>query len=151
YTLGLTGSFKYKQLDLSFALNGVFRWDGPITSPGFSITRGAEQTSAMYGNRWTGPGTSNWVPRIVGGDPNSNSRFSTFWLRSRDYLRIQNLQVGYDLSTKIANQIGLHRFRVYVAAQNLVTISKWPGFDPELGTNTYPIPRSTFVGINIGL
>lgn len=150
YTFGFNGGIQYKKFDLAVSLNGVFRWDGPISSPGFAITRGAEQTSAMYDNRWVGAGTSNWVPRLVGGDPNSNSRFSSFWLRSRDYVRIQNVQLGYDLGSAIINNIGLRKFRIYAAAQNLATFTKWPGYDPELGTNIYPIPRSVFFGINIG-
>jgi TonB-dependent starch-binding outer membrane protein SusC len=150
-SLGINGGIAYKGFDLTFSMNGDFGRDRVIDAPGFAITRGAEQTNGMYNGRWTGAGTSNWVPRIVGGDPNGNSRFSTFWLRSQDYLRIQNVQLGYDFSKNVLTATGLRSLRVYAAVQNLATFTDYPGFDPEIWATDYPIPRSFFFGVNIGL
>jgi len=148
--LGLNASVKYKNFDLSMDLNGEFGRNMYIMTAGFNIVRMGEITSAMYNDRWTGPGTSNYVPRLVAGDPNNNTRMSTFWLRSQDYVRIQNAQLGYNFPTDLINKIKVQSLRVYVAGQNLLTFDSFPGYDPELGTNTYPIPRSIYFGINVG-
>lgn len=147
---GANGLVKYKNFDLSMSLNGEFGRSMYILTNGFNLVRMGEITSAMYYDRWTGPGTSNYVPRLVAGDPNNNSRMSTFWLRSQDYVRIQNVQLGYNFNSILINKIKLQNLRLYIAAQNLYTFTSFPGYDPELGTNTYPIPRSIYFGINIG-
>jgi hypothetical protein len=149
--VGLNGGIKYKNFDIALVLAGDFGRDQGIFAPGFAAARAAETTSAIWAGRWTGPGTSNTVPRIVGGDPNNNSRSSTFWIRSQDYLRIQNLQLGYDIAGKVLGQAGLSKLRVYVAAQNLATFTDYPGFDPELSATAYPLSRSFFFGVNLGL
>jgi len=148
--LGLNASVKYKSFDLSMNLNGEFGRNMYIMTAGFNIVRMGEITSAMYNDRWTGSGTSNYVPRLVAGDPNNNTRMSTFWLRSQDYVRMQNAQLGYNFPTDLINKIEVQSLRVYVAGQNLLTFDSFPGYDPELGTNTYPIPRSIYFGINVG-
>ncbi len=106
----------------------------------------------MFRQRWTGEGTSDYVPRVVAGDPNDNYRRSTFWLRSTDFLRLQNVQLGYNLSNILPSKVSgtLKTCRVYVAAQNLFCINTFPGFDPEQPVNGYPIPRSIYLGLNLG-
>lgn len=149
--VGFNGSIRYKNFDISVAVTGDFGRNQNIFVPGFAAARAAESTNAMWADRWTGPGTSNFVPRIVGGDPNNNARSSDFWVRSQDYLRIQNIQIGYDFSGKMISNARLSRLRLYVAGQNLATFTKWPGFDPELNATAYPLTRSVFFGINLGL
>ena len=149
--VGFNGGIKYKNFDLSVVVIGDFGRDQGIFAPGFAAARAAESTNQMWASRWTGPGTSNYVPRIVGGDPNNNSRSSTFWIRSQDYLRIQNLQIGYDFSGNILSTAGLSKLRLYVAAQNLATFTNYPGYDPELSATAYPLSRSIFFGVNLGL
>lgn len=146
-------SLEYKNFDLVASFYGQVGGRRSIDAPGFAITRGGEQTSAwMYQQRWTGPGTSNYVPRVIAGDPNDNYRRSDFWLRSTDYFRLQNLQIGYNfekiLSPKTAGVI--KKLRFYIASQNLFCINSFPGFDPEQNVNGYPIPRSFYAGINVG-
>jgi len=149
--VGINGSVRYKNFDLSVAVTGDFGRHQNIFVPGFAAARAAEATNAMWADRWTGAETSNYIPRIVGGDPNNNARSSDFWVRSQDYLRIQNIQIGYDFSGRLISNTGISRLRLYVAGQNLATFTKWPGFDPELNATAYPLTRSIFFGINVGL
>jgi hypothetical protein len=148
--IGLNASARYKNFDISLAFNGEFGKSMYILTGGFNLVRMGEITSAMYYDRWTGAGTSNYVPRLVAGDPNNNSRMSTFWLRPQDYVRLQNAQIGYNLPSNILGKIKMQSFRIYVAGQNLITWDSFPGYDPELGTGGYPIPRSIYFGANIG-
>ncbi|WP_153798146.1 SusC/RagA family TonB-linked outer membrane protein [Foetidibacter luteolus] len=146
-------SLGYKGFDLVTAFYGQLGALRSIDQVGFAITRGGEQTSAwMYRQRWTGPGTSNYVPRVVAGDPNDNYRRSTFWLRSSDFFRLQNLQIGYDFVGLLSGSTAkvIHKLRFYVAAQNLFCINSYPGWDPEQSINGgYPIPRSYYAGVNL--
>lgn len=146
-------ALSYKGFDLVTSFYGQTGALRSIDQVGFAITRGGEQTSAwMYRQRWTGPGTSNYVPRVVAGDPNDNYRRSTFWLRSSDFFRLQNLQIGYDFAGMLrgASAKAIHKLRFYVAAQNLFCINSYPGWDPEQSINGgYPMPRSYYAGVNL--
>lgn len=145
-------SLAYKNFDFVASFYGQIGGMNSIDAPGFAITRGGEQTSAwMFEQRWTGPNTSNYVPRVVAGDPNDNYRRSSFWLRSTDFLRLQNIQIGYDFGNllKASSFNFIKKMRVYIASQNLFCINSYPGFDPEQNVNGYPIPRSFYAGLNI--
>nr|WP_295921982.1 TonB-dependent receptor [uncultured Dyadobacter sp.] len=148
--IGFNAGARYKNFDLTLSLTGDFGRYQNIFASGFAAARAAESTNIMWADRWTGPGTSNYVPRIIGGDPNNNSRSSDFWVRSQDYVRLQNAQLGYDFSGKAIKKAGLSKLRLYIAAQNLLTFTKYPGFDPETTATAYPIPRSVYMGLNLG-
>ncbi|MDR1556026.1 MAG: TonB-dependent receptor [Tannerellaceae bacterium] len=144
----------YKNFDLVAAFYGQLGAYRSLDQVGFAITRGGEQTSEwMFKQRWTGPGTSNYVPRVVAGDPNDNYRRSDFWLRSTDFFRLQNLQIGYNFDKLLTGQSAnvIKKLRFYIAAQNLFCINSYPGWDPEQNINGgFPIPRSFYAGINVG-
>jgi len=102
---------------------------------------------------------------------NVNMRASDFYVMKGDFLRIQNLQIGYSFPRNLISQIKMENARVYVSIENLVTITGYKGGDPEIGgnlkTNTsvsddngilrtgfdagrYPFPRTFIVGLSIG-
>lgn len=96
-------------------------------------------------NRWTGPGTSNTFPRLSTNDPNGNfSNPSSFYLEDGDYFRIKVLQLGYTLPNSIMSRIHLQKMRVYVSGNNLLTITKYTGYDPEIGGSSYGIDRGFY-------
>lgn len=148
--IGFNSGMRYKNFDLSLSITGDFGRDQNIFARGFAAARAAESTNIMWADRWTGPGTSDFVPRIIGGDPNNNSRSSDFWIRSQNYIRVQNIQLGYNFSTEFIRRVGLEKMRIYIAGQNLFTFTDFPGFDPETAATAYPIPRSVFAGLNLG-
>ncbi|HEY0897392.1 MAG TPA: SusC/RagA family TonB-linked outer membrane protein, partial [Sphingobacteriaceae bacterium] len=111
-------------------------------------------------NRWTGEGTSNTFPRLSTNDANKNfSNPSDFYLEDGDYFRIKTLQIGYTLPSALTSKAGINRARIYVSSNNLVTFTKYTGFDPEIGTGgsygidrgIYPQSRSFLIGVNVGL
>lgn len=117
----------------------------------------ANLTSDALG-RWTGEGSSTTYPRLVMNDPNKNfSRSSNFYIEDGSYFRVRTLQVGYTLPLSIASKMGLKRLRAYVSGNNLLTLTKYSGFDPEIGGGSfgidrglYPQARSYMVGLNVG-
>ena len=154
HTFGANLSASFKGFDFAASLYGQVGAKVSIDAVSFALLRGGEQTSAwMYRQRWTGEGTSNYVPRVTASDPNDNYRRSSFWLRSSDFMRMQNIQIGYDFHRLLKGRPAerISKLRLYAAAQNLFCINSYPGFDPEQGINVYPIPRSIYLGLNLGL
>ncbi|MBS4061400.1 MAG: TonB-dependent receptor, partial [Bacteroidetes bacterium] len=108
-------------------------------------------------DRWQGVGTSNEYPRLVHADPNRNfSNPSTFHLSNGAYFRIKTIQLGYNLPRSYTQKIGLQQLRLYVGANNLLTLTEYKGYDPEIGGASfgidrgfYPQARSFMAGINV--
>jgi hypothetical protein len=98
------------------------------------------QTSVL--DRWTSEGTSNTYPRLTVRDPNKNiANPSDFHLERGNYFRIKTLQLGYALDKALISKIGLKTVRVYVSSNNLITFTKYTGYDPEIGGSSYGIDR----------
>lgn len=114
-------------------------------------------------DRWHGPGSSNTVPRVTEDSRNWTS-FSDLYIHNGDFLRINNVTLGYDL-TKLVNKKTLGQVRLYVSALNLLTFTRYTGMDPEIGYGIdngerdrfssgidlgyYPRPRTYMVGLNV--
>ena len=131
-TYGLTGDISFMGFDLSMF------WQG---SQGNDIYNGSVRYDFSYVNRpnsslerWTGPGTSNFEPRVNLNDPNQNARVSDRFVEDGSYIRLKNLQLGYTFPKLWMNKAKIKEFRVYVSAQNLLTFTKYNGLDPEIGT-----------------
>nr|WP_232731545.1 TonB-dependent receptor [Tenacibaculum sp. SZ-18] len=113
---------------------------------------------AFYLDRWTGPGTSNEVPRITTGATN-NKLFSSFYVEDASFLRVQNIQIGYSLPNSVLEKIGFSKVRLYSTVNNAFTFTNYKGFDPT-GTSGepigggidygfYPISRQYLFGLNL--
>jgi len=112
---------------------------------------------AYYLDRWTGAGTSNSVPRLTN-DATNNKLFSDFFVEDASFLRLQNIQIGYSFTQDVLDKVGLSKFRLYTSINNLVTLTKYTGFDPTINGGaigagidygTYPSPRQFLLGLNV--
>lgn len=156
FTYGLTLSAKYKGFDMMVLgqgiagnqiFNAIRRFDLPT----------ANYTTAIL-NRWVGEGTSNVTPRLTLQDDNKNySRVSSLFIEDGSYFRIKTLQIGYSLPVNFVKKAGLNKVRFYAMANNLLTLTKYTGYDPEIGGGSYgvdrgfyPQARTFFAGINVG-
>ncbi len=155
WTYGLTLNLQYKDFDLTVLGQGVA---GNQIFQGLrrlDIANSNYQTAAL--GRWTGEGTSTTYPRLIDGDPNGNfSKFSDFYLQDGDYFRIKLVQLGYTIPKEITTKARIQRARLYVTGENLVTFTKYTGYDPEIGGNTlsidrgqYPQARTIMFGVNL--
>ncbi len=114
---------------------------------------------------WTGPGTSNLIPKPIHLDSSLNpTQNSDRYVEKGDYFRLKNLQIGYALPKDVIGRIGLNKLRLYVTGQNLFTITDYTGYDPEVvGANgngdflnrgfdngNFPSLRSGIMGIQVG-
>jgi len=155
YTFGLTLNFEYKSFDMMGFVTGAA---GNKIFQGLrrlDISNANWQTDAM--TRWTGEGTSNDYPRLTSNDLNSNFAYmSNFYLEKGDYLRLKVLQFGYSLPADIVNKIDASKVRFYLSAENLFTMTKYTGYDPEIGggvfgidKGVYPQARSFMLGVQL--
>jgi hypothetical protein len=129
----------------------------------FNQLRRLDIIGANYSNkalsRWTGPGTSNTFARLSDNDPNNNFTYpSPFYLEDGAYFRIKTLQLGYTLPKSIMNRYMVDKARIYISGNNLLTLTKYTGFDPEIGGSqgiysidrgVYPQARSFMVGVDL--
>ena len=155
FTFSLNNTFNYKNFDLTIFLQGSYGNDifnaNRMYTEAMSIIQ--NQSTAVLG-RWTGEGTSNNIPRAIYGDPNQNSRVSDRYIEDGSYIKIKNVNLSYTLPKTVFGQ-NFNSVKIFVSAQNLVTWTKYSGFDPEVPVNgidngTYPITRTVSLGLNIG-
>ncbi len=158
FTYGFNADFEYKGFDMSLFIqgvegndifNGIVRYDFSFTNRPQSIL-----------NRWTGPGTSDFEPRVTVNDPNFNARVSDRFVEDGSYIRLKNVQIGYNLPKSIISKLKMEKFRLYLSAQNLLTFTDYSGLDPEIGATQgaldlgidrgfYPQSRTFLGGVNI--
>lgn len=112
-------------------------------------------------NRWTPDNTNTSVPRVSVKDLNSNRTYSTLYLEDGSFLRMKYLTFGYTFDEKMVGK-QISKLRVFVTLQNMITITKYSGFDPEVGSDqgssanmygvdrgVYPQAKSFMLGVNL--
>lgn len=151
---GFQTRLSYKGFDLSFLFQGAAH--GTVFLDNFPVWEfrgGNGKAVEWHLNRWT-PETANTAtyPRLYVGDNHNNQSLNSFWMRSRDYLRLKNFEIGYNFSGGIVKRAGMSSLRLYCNGSNLITWDKVKLTDPEnpswSGNHTYPQQRVINVGIN---
>lgn len=109
--------------------------------------------------RWTGDGTSTKYPRVTLNDLNNNWKTpSDFFVKDGSYARIRNLTIGYTIPSSLTKKVSISRLRIYVSGENLLTLTKYTGYDPEIGGGVfsagidhgiYPQSRTILGGVNV--
>jgi hypothetical protein len=140
---------EWKGIDLSAFFQGVSGVDVFDATYRIGVSSGNFPTWVL--DRWTGEGTSNSVPAIWN---ESNWVVSDMYVRDASYLRLKNLTLGYTLPRQLTQKIGINRLRIYGRAENLITWTKYWGFDPEVGAgwdNNMQRHRTEFTGVDYGV
>lgn len=157
WTLGFSGSVDYKNFDFSFLFTGAF---------GHQIFNGSQRQDLSYTNRttaildrWTGEGTSTTVPRYTWSDINNNYRVSDLYIENGDYLRLKNIQIGYNIPKESLSKIKVDNWRFFISGENVLTFTNYSGADPEIGAmssfdigidrGVYPQARTFRIGTSI--
>ena len=190
FTYGWTNTFTYKNWDLSIFLNGSFgnkvynylnmrvgnmksAWSNQPTSV-LGRTKleaiDSEKTYDGTNNVWNwfedpqnvrvaNPGAT--LPRATTGDPNDNDRPSDRYIEDGSYLRVKNITLGYTFPKKWLEKVKIENLRMQINIQNLLTFTKYTGYDPEIGVSTasvnvmgldngrYPSPTVYSFGVNV--
>ncbi len=155
WTFGISLNAEWRGFDFSMM------WQGVAGADVFDATRrvdiAASNLPSWMLSRWTGPGTSNKYPMFILGD-NVNWVSSDLYVHDASYFRLKNIQLGYTLPQSLTRKAFIEKLRVYVAAENLITFTKYWGFDPEVASSgtslgvdygVYPQARVFTVGLNL--
>ncbi len=155
FTMGFNINLKYKGFDfIAYTFASI----------GNDMVRNYERTLPDANrlnyrlDRWTGPGTSNTVPRVTTA-ATANNVFSDFFVEDASYVRIQNVQLGYTIPQRFTEKIGITKVRLYGQVNNLYTFTEYKGYDPGASSGApvgggidfgfYPIPRTYLIGLNL--
>lgn len=162
YGFGLNGTYSNFDISLFFQgsqgnkiYNGLAQ-DLQSTNLGINYAKSTLQA-------WT-PQNQSDVPRVITSDPNFNNRTSSRFLENGSYLRMKTLQIGYTLSADMLKKVRVSALRAYVSADNVFTITRYTGFNPDLGRTgsifdrgvdfghvSYPLARTISLGIQLTL
>jgi hypothetical protein len=167
FIYGITNSFSYKDFSLSILLQGVYGNDiFNGTRLNLEDMEQVKNASASALRRWRNPGDITDIPRAVFGN-SDNSLASSRFVEKGTYLRVKSITLSYDFNSNWLKKAYISSLNVFVSAQNLLTFTKYSGFDPEvswagntgsgidnavsLGVEygTYPNVRTFNVGINV--
>ncbi len=171
FTYGLNIAASYRGFRASLLLQGVY--GNEIYNGTSVLTQGMMRLfngDKKVLDAWTPSNTDTDVPRAVSGDPNHNARTSDRFVEDGSYLRIKDLTISYSIPQKTMSSIlnGIvSGFSIYATAQNLLTLTKYTGYDPEIGASSsysgeenatllqgvdfgfYPQPRTYIIGISL--
>ncbi|WP_431217924.1 SusC/RagA family TonB-linked outer membrane protein [Puia sp. P3] len=151
YTLNAYAS--YKGFDVGMLWTGTAGrkdfWLNAFNSPNFSATRYAVNENDVV-LPWSVENRGGWWPRI--GGSGNNTAQTNFWLYDMSYLRLKNVQLGYTFPKKWFRMAGVSNFRIAALAENLWTLTHYPGLDPEKAgnnNNLYPLNKSYSVSAQL--
>jgi TonB-linked SusC/RagA family outer membrane protein len=168
FTYGVNLGLEYKNFDFSMLFQGsqgndIYNFTKFFTD--YNSFPGAK--SYRYLNSWSPENTGGTLPELTNNPAEHYSAASTDYLEDGSYLRLKNVQLGYNFSKVITSKIGVGSLRIYVQAKNLITWTKYSGLDPEInlqnygGDNVnldlgidrgaYPVAKSFLIGINVTL
>ena len=160
FTYGWNNTFTYKRLELNVLIQGV------AGNKIYNLARvytdrtsaDADATSTRILDRWTPTNQNTDVPSFAG-SLKSEQVQSSRWLEDGSYLRFKNITLGYNLSPSLLSAVKLSAARLYVSGVNLITLTKYTGYDPEARTGvdtvggidlaSYPAQKSYTVGLNV--
>jgi TonB-dependent starch-binding outer membrane protein SusC len=163
HTGGFNNDFRYKSFDLNIFLQWSYGNDimngNRYLFEGNLLGRSNLNQFASYNDRWTPENTSSNMYRVNGGGPTTPTGANSRVVEDGSFLRLKTVSLGYNLPQSAVNKMRIKSCRIYVAAQNLATWTKYSGIDPEVSVfnsvltpgfdySAYPRPRLVTFGLN---
>ena len=157
FSYGINFYFEYKNFDLSMFWQGVQGVDvisdlKKETDLWSGLNIGLLNKGTRLLDAWTPANPDSDIPALSRSDVNNEKRVSTYFVENGSFLKLRNIQLGYNLPEKAVKKMKMQRFRLYLSASNVLTIKSrdFTGVDPENPNYGYPIPMNLTFGINIG-
>ncbi len=156
FSYGLNIYLEYKNFDLTMFWQGVQGVD--IISDlkkQTDLWNGLNVSNLNKGRRlldaWTPQNPNSEIPAVTYNSANQETRVSSFFVENGSFLKLRNIQLGYNVPKTWAQKIRMERLRFYLSAQNLLTIKSkdFSGVDPENPNFDYPIPLTVTLGVNV--
>jgi len=163
FTYGINLGLTYRWVDFRCLFTGSY--GNEIVTPLMAYSNSGIADYNSYGglnaDAWSSENLTNSQPRISNNDPNQNFRYSDYYVSDGSYLRMKSLQLGFTLPSVWANIIKVKTAKLTLNAENIFTITKYKGLDPDIGPyssnillrgvdwGNYPLPRTFTVGLNV--
>jgi len=132
FELGLNFTANYRNFDFSMQWYGAF---------GGEIVNGTRAYTYKFGThkdllyQWSPQNPESEIPAFRGRDHENYRGYTDYWIEDGTFVRLRTVSLGYNIPSSLTERVGVSKFRVYLAAQNPLTISKYGGFDPEVGND----------------
>ncbi len=173
FIYGINFAGNYKNFDIVIFLQGMQNLQvynnlmSQINIASGDVTGKDQNRLVDCMNFWTPENPSTTMTRISIVDDNRNSRISSWYVYEASFIRLKTLQIGYTLPKSLTSRLNIDNLRIFVSSNNLYTITKYPGYDPEIAGSTdplktngdplnmgidqgnYPVPRSFTIGVNL--
>ena len=156
FTYGFNLYLEYKNFDFTMFWQGVQGVDiisdlKKETDLWAGLNIGFLNKGRRLLDAWSPTNTGSNIPALTLSDNNNEKRVSTYWVENGSYLKLRTIQLGYNFPQSIAKKLFMERFRVYLSAQNLLTVhsKSFTGVDPENPNFGYPIPLNITFGLNV--
>lgn len=154
YLYGLRLNASWKGFDISMFFQGIGKKDYMMSGPGvYPLSDAGKGPIFVHQlDYWTEDNRNAKYPRLLDSNEGSfNHQTSDFWKINAGYLRMKNLQLGYNFSNSLIKNTGFSNLRLFFTASNLFTIDNFvPGYDPETSSAyTYPLARTYSFGLNV--
>ncbi len=156
FTYGFNIYLEYKNFDLTAFFQGVQGVDiisdlKKETDIWAGLNIGFLNKGTRLLDAWSPTNPDSNIPALSLSDNNNEKRVSSYWVENGSYLKLRTIQLGYNVPKSLATKLAMQRLRLYVSAQNLLTIksSSFTGVDPENPNYGYPIPLNITFGLNV--
>lgn len=149
FTYGLTNNIKYKNLELNFFIQGA-QGNKLANFNSYDLLNFTGQNNVLADaalNRWTPQNKSNQYPRALAAGSLDQGVFSSAIVEDASYIRLRSVNMGYNLPSAFIKRLHINNFKIFIAGSNLLTFTKYTGYDPE--ANTFG-QSTTLVGIDLG-
>ena len=156
FSYGFNIYLEYKNIDLTMFWQGVQGVDiisdlKKETDIWAGLNIGFLNKGSRLLDAWSPTNPDSNIPALTLSDNNNEKRVSSYWVENGSFLKLRTVQLGYNFPKKVAEKLLMQRLRLYLSAQNLLTIksSNFTGLDPENPNYGYPIPLNLTFGINV--
>lgn len=157
YMFGGNIQLEYKGIDLAMVFQGVGSQNSRMSSKMIQPLQAnwGHVPALLDGNYWSMYNTPEQnqaatYPRLSWTNASNFTQMSDYYMFNGRYLRMKNITIGYTIPTHLTEKASIKRVRVYVSANDLFCLSKYPkGWDPEMGDNAYPITTSVLFGLSV--
>lgn len=162
YPYGIRLNLNYKGFDLTLFGQGVM--SHKVWSNGWTANNFDRENSTLFTHQldyWTPENRDARYPKVRMGsgaaDNGINDQFSSFWLEDASYFRLKNIEIGYSLPQALLDRLQIQQARFFVSGENLLTITDYLGYDPEIPSGTgsrlvesrYPLAKVLNVGLTL--
>jgi len=155
FSYGFNIKLGYKDFDMTLSFQGQGKTqilnNEKYATDFWSVQETGSNKGSRLLNAWSPTNTSSTIPALAATDYNNELRYSTYYIENGAFLKLRNIEIGYNLPKSVSKIMLLSNLRIYVEGQNLLHLyaKSFTGQDPEDANYGYPIPSQVTGGLSI--